>query len=356
MKHGRHANVSIFVPHVGCPHQCSFCNQRSISGAQKAPTPDEVTQVCQQAAQQMGPAAREAQIAFFGGSFTAIPCPQMIALLEAAAPFVRSGTFAGIRCSTRPDAITPEILQLLRDYGVTAVELGAQSMDDRVLRCNGRGHTATQTEEACRQIRQAGLELGLQMMTGLDGDTPETAWETAYKIAALRPDTLRIYPTLLIRGTPLEERWREGSYRPQTLEEAVELCSGLLAFFDQQTISVIRLGLQASPTLERDLLAGPYHPAFRELCESRIYLRRAQEALEQANLPAGEGAVLLVTPRALSAMVGQKRQNLLALEALGWPVQAKPDPNLAPYQVRAISWREYRLRKSNRKEGQGPCS
>lgn len=356
MKHGRHANVSLFVPHVGCPHQCSFCNQRSISGAQQPPQPREVAELCAQAARQMGPAARKAQIAFFGGSFTAIPREQMTALLEAAAPYVWDGTFAGIRCSTRPDAISEEILQLLRYYGVTAVELGAQSMDDEVLRRNGRGHTSAQTREACAQIRQAGLELGLQMMTGLDGDTPETAWDTARQIAALRPDTLRIYPTLLIRGTPLEEHWRQGAYRPQTLEEAVELCSQLLAFFWQEQIPVIRLGLQASPTLERDLLAGPYHPAFRELCESRIYLRRAQEALQCAQLPAGEGAVLLVQPRALSAMVGQKRQNLLALEQLGRPVQVKPDLKLDAYQVRAISWREYRLRKSNRKEGQGPCS
>ena len=183
----RHANIALFVPHIGCPHRCSFCDQNAISGAERPPEPADVTAACETALQSLGSRAAEAEIAFFGGSFTAIDRGYMLRLLDAARPYVRAGKVRGIRLSTRPDAVEPEVLSLLREYGVTTIELGAQSMDDRVLALNGRGHTADQVRRAACRVREMGFSLGLQMMTGLPGDTPEGAWYTARELASPLP-------------------------------------------------------------------------------------------------------------------------------------------------------------------------
>ncbi len=313
----KHANIALFVPHIGCPHQCSFCDQHSISGRQRPLAPAEVAAACTRAVAQLGEAARQAQVAFFGGSFTAIPRAYMCALLEAAAPFVRSGQLGGVRLSTRPDAIDGEVLKLLQGYGVTSIELGAQSMDDRVLEQNRRGHTAAQVREAARLIRQAGIGLGLQMMTGLPGDTPEGAWRTARELAALGPEEVRIYPTVVLRHTPLGAQFLAGEYQPPGVEESVPICAGLLRFFEGQGIRVIRLGLHASTSLEENLLGGCYHPAFRELCESRLLLEEILRQLEEQRLPPGL-VRLYVHPRDRSRAVGQRRANLAELARLGY--------------------------------------
>ena len=187
-----HANISVFVPHIGCPHQCSFCNQRSISGQQTAPIPQTVRATCEEAMRLRAGKLRDTELAFFGGSFTAIERGYMISLLEAAQSFLGEGGFAGIRISTRPDAVDGEILRLLQQYGVTAIELGVQSMSDRVLRANGRGHTAQDVVQSAERIRQSGFELGLQMMTGLYQSTVEDDWNTARpslpkQCASIRP-------------------------------------------------------------------------------------------------------------------------------------------------------------------------
>jgi histone acetyltransferase (RNA polymerase elongator complex component) len=333
-----HANVAIFVPHLGCPHNCSFCNQRTISGAQRAPTPDEVTAISREALGRMGREAAQAQIAFFGGSFTAIEPRLMESLLAAAAPFVGPGRFAGIRLSTRPDAIDNEKLAILRRYGVTAIELGAQSMDDRVLALNGRGHTANDVVKASGLIKAGGFELGLQMMTGLYGDTPEGSRATAAKLADLGPATVRIYPTIVLRGTQLERLCLGGEYIPQSLGEAVELCSGLLEFFSRRGIRVIRLGLHASEGIAKEYVAGPWHPAFRELCESANYLKTARRALADALAKCPEKpreAFLFVLPSELSKLAGQHRANRLALEReFGLETGIFPDGALSPGEVR----------------------
>lgn len=323
----RHANVALFIPNNGCPHACSFCSQKSITGHTVQPSPRDVTEAAETALRSLGPAAKSAEIAFFGGSFTAVERGYMLSLLEAAAPYVKSGAFSGIRISTRPDGIDPEILRLLKSYGVTAVELGAQSMDDRVLALNGRGHTAAQVASAAALIRAAGLSLGVQMMTGLYGDTPEGAWKTAGRLAALGPDCARIYPTVVLRGTKLGELFLSGEYRPPELEETVGLCAGLLDFFEARGIPVIRLGLHASPELERDRLSGPWHPAFRELCESRRLLKRMEAELSEDTVPKG-AITLRVNPRSVSAAIGQKKCNLRALSALGYPAAVKQDASV----------------------------
>ncbi len=329
----KHANLSFFVPHAGCPHRCSFCDQRAISGSVCSVTPQQVRSQCEKALEHWRTTSRRGEIAFFGGSFTAIPREQMLSLLEAAAPFVDGETVTGIRCSTRPDGISPDILALLRSYRVTAVELGVQSLDNRVLVENSRGHTAEDVRSASALIREFGLELGHQMMPGLPGDSPQEVMQTARGIALMKPQTVRIYPTLVLRGTQLAQWYAQGRYVPLSLEETVELGSRLLEFFEGQGIRVIRLGLHASGEVEENLLAGPYHPALRELCESRRLFYRMKAALQE--LPQGNWEVL-VPQRQLSMAIGQKRQNIERLGELGYRVQIRvqESPGAADIQIR----------------------
>ena len=216
----RHANIGIFVPNNGCPNQCSFCDQHRVTGQAYQPVRQDILDAVAVAKESLREGSARAEIAFFGGSFTAIDRSYMISLLQAAYPFVKDGTFSGIRISTRPDAVEDDVLSVLEEYGVTSVELGVQSMDDRVLELNKRGHTARCTEEASVRIKRRGFSLGLQMMTGLYGDTQEGSMKTAEKILALQPDTVRVYPTLILKGTELEQLYRSGQYVPMGLRRA----------------------------------------------------------------------------------------------------------------------------------------
>jgi histone acetyltransferase (RNA polymerase elongator complex component) len=269
------------------------------------------------------------EIAFFGGSFTAVEEAYQTALLEAAAPYVRKGIVQGVRISTRPDAIDETILCRLKGYGVTAIELGAQSMSDAVLKQNQRGHTAQQVRQASQAIRKLGFSLGLQMMVGLDGDTLEGAFDTARELAELRPDTMRIYPTVVLSHTPLARRFLRGEYQPMKLEEAMDLCADLLDFFETQEIAVIRLGLHSSPELEENRLAGPWHPAFRELCDSRRFFKRLTAYLQEKH-PKPAAWKIRVHPSWISKAVGQKQANRKALAALGYPMTFISDPAVPP--------------------------
>lgn len=289
-----------------------------ITGKNHEPTPQEVRTTAEAALSYLGKASAKAEIAFFGGSFTAVDDKYRRSLLEAAFPYVRDGRFAGIRLSTRPDAIDNTILDELCAYGVTTVELGAQSMNDAVLLKNGRGHTAEQVRTAAEMITTRGLRLGLQMMTGLPGDTAKGALYTAKCFAQLHPEEVRIYPTIVLPGTQLGQWYQAGEYQPETLEEAVSLCARLLQFFEEHEIRVIRLGLHASPQLEKERLAGPWHPAFRELCESRRWLVRIQQMLQ--GKPCGR-YVVTVPEKYLSQVKGQKKANLSTLETMGWHVE-----------------------------------
>ena len=293
---GKHINIALFIPHEGCPHQCSFCNQKSISGALKKPRAADVSAAVETALRTLRTRdCAGAQLAFFGGSFTAIDRAYMRELLDAAQPYLERGQIAGIRVSTRPDAVETDVLSLLKQSGVTAIELGAQSMDDRVLLQNGRGHTAREVESAARRIREMGFELGLQMMTGLPGDTPAGAENTLCQLLSLEPDTMRIYPTIVLEGTLLAEQYLSGTYLPQLLEEAVSLCASLLLRCEEAGVPVIRLGLHAGGDVEKGYIAGPWHPAFRELCEGEIYYQNALYALREC-LPEGSKAALRVAP------------------------------------------------------------
>ena len=252
----------------------------------------------------------------------------MLSLLEAAAPYI--DRFKGIRISTRPDAIDNEVLDLLKKYHVTAIELGAQSMSDEVLELNERGHTADDVRTASRLIREHGFALGLQMMTGLYGSTDDLDRYTAREFVKLNPDTVRIYPTIVMKGTRLGELYEAGLYEPQTLHSAVELCAELMTLFERHDIRVIRVGLHAEASLERGMLAGPYHPAFRELCESRMMLARLTELL--CELPQGEYRAA-VHPRSRSKLTGNRKSNLIALGERGYQLNIVEDYSLDPLEV-----------------------
>lgn len=302
-------------------HRCSFCDQRSISGTKKAPSPEKVFAVLEEQAPRLSEKGMTAQIAFFGGSFTAIPREYMTELLRAAKRAVeRFPVYTGIRCSTRPDCIDEEILAVLKSYGMTAIELGAQSMSNEVLAANERGHTAEDVEKAARLIRENGFELGLQMMTGLYKDTPEKSLYTAEKFIEMRPDTVRIYPTVILKNTGLGELFERGVYTSFSFEETVELCAVLLRKFEQNNIRVIRMGLHASEEVEREMLGGVYHPSFREIVESRLMLNDLTERLKPLS---GRDYTVFTDRKNLSKLIGQKRGNLEKLGEMGYRIKVK---------------------------------
>ena len=300
--------LPIFVPHAGCPNDCVFCNQKRISGslfpADASTVRDALSAL---------PRDAHCQLAFYGGSFTAIDPEQQEELLSAVQPFRERGTVDSIRVSTRPDAVDAASLDRLIRFGTDTVEIGAQSMSDRVLRLSGRGHTSADTVRSAGMVKDAGLKLILQMMTGLPGSDAASDMDTARALIGLGPDGVRIYPTVVIRGTALEALWRSGRYREHTVEDAVELCSGILPMFEAASIPVIRLGLNPTEELSGGAAAaGAYHPAFGELVRSRVLRNRAEELLRQS-APKGN-TTLLVSGRDLSAMIGQHRENLLWLK------------------------------------------
>lgn len=298
--------IPLFVPHLGCPNDCVFCNQRKISGSLTPADGDTVRRTVE-LAREYTPAG--AELAFYGGSFTAIPEDQQRELLEAARPYMEEGFIAEIRVSTRPDKIDPAALELLREYGVKTVELGSQSMDEKVLRMSGRGHTAEDTRRAAALIKASGFKLMLQMMTGLPGSSPETDIMTARELIKLNPDGVRIYPTVIIRDTALYDLWQAGKYREHTVDDAVSVCAEIVKEFDGAGIPIIRLGLNPTDDLSAgEAAGGAYHPALGELVYSRIYLQKAEKLIAESGC---RGSVTLgVHPSRVSLMTGQKRQNI----------------------------------------------
>ncbi len=268
---------------------------------------------------------RNTQIAFFGGSFTAINREVMIGYLDCVQEFIGSDGFGGIRISTRPDAINDEILCILKEKSVTSIELGAQSMDDYVLRKNLRGHTALQTEQACRKILEYDIELGMQIMVGLPGQSKQSIINTSRKIVDIHPATVRIYPIVVFKGTLIERWYNSGQYTPLTLDEGVDLCSKLLEFFNDNNIKVIRLGLHAQKTMEEDIVTGLYHPAFKELCESKIYLDKLKCLFK--TLKAGSYKIL-VNSSEVSKVVGHKKSNLKILKDAGYFLKVVGDHSI----------------------------
>ncbi len=306
--------IPFFIPHAGCPHQCVFCNQKNITGQDRQPVLSLLHPKIEEYLAKKRP-HESAQIAFYGGTFTALPLDVQKSYLEAAQPFIRSGRIEAIRISTRPDSISIPVLRLLNEHCVSVVELGAQSMNDQVLNLSGRGHTMADTEHAVSLLRKFPFIIGLQLMPGLPGDSRDRFLETVEKTIALRPDIVRLYPALVIRDTPLEGLFRTGRYVPLALEEAVDLCKQALLRFLNEGIDVIRIGLQPTEELEKPgtIVAGPFHPAFRQLVESSILLDRMRTVLSARKDPV-QTARMAVHQEDVSNAVGQKRSNVEILK------------------------------------------
>mgnify|MGYP003294180690 FL=1 len=328
-----HSNISIFVPHKGCPNDCSFCNQRVISGQTVPATPEDVENAVKTAIKHnVNP--KDTEIAFFGGSFTAIEREYMCSLLTAAKHFLDIHKFKGIRVSTRPDCIDDEVLSTLKNYGVTAIELGAQSMNDDVLSANHRGHSAEDVRRASKLIKDYGFELGLQMMTGLYKSDFQKDLYTAQEIIKLKPDTVRLYPTVVLKNTHLAHLQEKGEYTAPTAEDSASFCAELLQMFNENNIKVIKLGLHSSETVESDMVGGAYHPAFRELCEGYIYLQKILEKLD------GKDKIheytIFVGKKALSKAKGQQKRNEKALKNQGFHCIIKGKENLEEFEVKVV--------------------
>lgn len=317
-------NISIFVPHQGCPCACSFCNQKTITGQNELPTAVDVRNAVDIALRKK---EYEYEIAFFGGSFTAIDREYMLELLTAAYPYVKNGQVQGIRISTRPDCVDKEVLDILKKYGVTSIELGAQSMDDEVLEANRRGHTAQDVCNASELIKEYGFELGLQMMTGLYKDTAEKSIETAKKIIELAPSTVRIYPTVVLKGTYLAELYLKEEYVPLNADDSAELCAILVPMFENAGIKIIRLGLHSSRDIKENMLAGGFHDSFGELVKSRIMVNKILE------LPPADYQVY-VNPRSVSKLKGNKKSNIYLLIERGYNIKIITDNGLDVDELR----------------------
>ena len=332
-----HRNIPIFIPHMGCPHQCVFCNQRSISGC-KAFDKDQVASQIEEALKTV-PAGSETEIAYFGGSFTGIDRDLMIRLLDLAQSYVRLGRVKSIRLSTRPDMIDGEILEILGRYSVGTIELGLQSMDDAVLSASKRGHTAEQAEIACKKVVEAGFSLVGQMMIGLPGATLESERETACRICDLGASAYRIYPTVVFADTPLLTMMREGEYTPLSVEEAVFRSAEVLRIFLDRGVQCLRIGLCATEDLtdETSAVAGANHPALGELVWNELYYQNIHTCLKNKGL-LGKEVELTVSKREISKAVGQNRCNLSRLERESQTVVKKIDGVDEEGILRARPW------------------
>ncbi|MCF6463366.1 elongator complex protein 3 [Clostridium sp. Cult1] len=308
-----HFIIPIFVPHYGCPHDCVFCNQRRITGLSTDVTPQYVRDTIEEYLYTFPKGMITVEVAFYGGSFTGIDKEIQKELLEIPLEYKNNGKIDGIRLSTRPDYIDEEILDLLKEYGVDTIELGVQSLDDTVLYRSGRGHYSQQVYMASKLIKEYGFNLGLQMMVGLVGDSKEKAIYTAKEFIKIDPFCVRIYPTLVIKDTYLEKMYKDGKYTPLSLEEAVDIAANLLMIFECYNIHVIRVGLQPTENIRlgRDVVAGPFHPSFRQLVESYIYRMVLEEYLDQLKKDiVGEKLIIEISNKNISNVVGQKSCNI----------------------------------------------
>jgi histone acetyltransferase (RNA polymerase elongator complex component) len=303
--------IPIFLPFLGCRQRCLFCNQRVT--AEEVPSPPFVQNFIGNSIKELpSNGTREKQVAFYGGSFTAIPKEDQIRYLEAARQFLTSGLIDSIRVSTRPDALDEEALSLLKEYGVKTVEIGAQSMIDEVLFLSQRGHSVADILSATSRLKQWCFEVGIQLMIGLPGDTYGLFLETIDRVIDLKPDFLRIHPTLVLRGAPLQILWETRRYVPLSLEETIRwLKKGLLAL-ERSGIRVARIGLQPSQGLEKHFLAGPYHPALHQCVDSEITFDMAEHLLH--NNSGSCHALFLCHPKEISNLRGQRNQNILKLK------------------------------------------
>ncbi len=310
--------IPIFVPHLGCPNDCIFCNQKSISGEKKQVTAQDVTEIIEKYLEEEKEETYK-EVAFFGGSFTGIEKEKQAELLSAAYQYVREGKIDSIRISTRPDYINKEILKTLKKYKVKTIELGVQSANNYILKRAGRNHTFEDVKKASKLIRRYGFTLGHQVMVGLPESTKLDEINTAKQLIKLKPKIVRIYPVLVIKKTKLEQELKNGEYEPLTLVQAVERCKELTYIFNKKKIKVIRIGLQNTEEITNpesegsEVVAGPYHPAFRQLVESGIWYDNIVNKIKKFNVKVKE-VEIRVNSEDMNNAIGHKKENIQKLK------------------------------------------
>ncbi|MDC4239101.1 radical SAM protein [Clostridium tertium] len=301
----RHYIIPIFISHQGCPHQCVFCNQDRIAKVvQEEVTERDVRETVDEYLKTIDHKNSTVEISFFGGTFTAINVNKQKELLAVAKEYKEKGYIDKIRMSTRPDAINKYILDYLKDYKVDIIELGVQSLDDEVLRLSGRGHSAEEVEKASKLIKEYGITLGHQIMPGLPGDTFEKDIETVKKSIKMKPDICRIYPSLVIKDTPMADMYERGQYKPYSLEEAVDISKELYKLYKDANVNIIRIGLQPTESIAwgKDIIDGPFHPSFRELVEGSLICDKIRSAINE-----NEDIIIEINSKDLSKLYANKK-------------------------------------------------
>ena len=329
--------IPIFIPHQGCPHRCIFCQQKTITGlSETLSAPDDIRNTIESAiGSRRFPNQKPREVAFYGGTFTSLPAARMIGMLDAVRSYVERGIIESIRVSTRPDALGEDTLDILDSFGVSTVELGAQSMDDKVLRLSNRGHTSRDTITAVKTLKERGFNVGIQLMPGLPGDSQGVFMDTIDKVIGLKPDMVRLYPTLVIKGTKLAQWYQEGRYTPMGIEDTVNLCKDACIRLEDSGIPVIRIGLMSSPSLlqKGEIIAGPWHPCLGFLVRSAIHLERVRPHLP----PMGEAEnIILHAPRGeIPLIMGYKKGGIRHLEIITGAVikDIVPDDSIASGEV-----------------------
>ena len=313
--------IPIFVPNLGCPNDCTFCNQKKISGQQTNVTPDDVKKTIEYYLENFKDSSKYVEVAFFGGSFTGIDEGVQKELLEAANEYIKKGKVNSIRISTRPDYINRKILKMLKKYKVKTIELGVQSANDYVLKRANRGHNFEDVKKASKLIRWNGFTLGHQMMVGLPESSRADEINTAKALVKLKPKMVRIYPVLVVKNTKLEQEYENGTYEPLSVVQAVEICKELVRIFDEKNINVIRIGLQNTEEIsdpknsKSEVVAGPYHPAFRQLVESGMWYDAIVSKIKKLNVKAKKVEVT-VNPIDINNVIGHKKENVIKLNEL----------------------------------------
>ena len=313
--------IPIFVPHLGCPHKCTFCDQQKITGQTKQITAKDVTNTIDYYLKNFKDDSKYVEVAFFGGSFTGIDEKIQNELLEAANTYIKNGKVNSIRISTRPDYIDKNILKRLKKYHVKTIELGVQSTNDYILAKCQRGHTFEDVKKASRLIRWNGFILGHQMMVGLPESTKLDEINTAKQLIKLKPKIVRIYPVLVIKGTMLEKEYQSGEYQPLTVEQAVERSKEIMRLFNKANIEVIRLGLQNTEEItdpkesKSTVVAGPYHPAFRQLVEDSMWYDEIVARIKKFNVKVMQ-VKITANPENINSIIGHKKENILKLKEI----------------------------------------
>ena len=348
--------IPIFVPHLGCPNDCTFCNQTKISGQQKQVTENDVRDIIEYYLSNFKEKNVYKEVAFFGGSFTGIDVEIQNKLLGAAYDYIKEKKIDGIRISTRPDYIDKQTLKRLKKYKVKTIELGCQSSNDFVLKKAKRGHTFEDIKNASKLIRRYRFTLGHQMMIGMQDSSEKDDLQTAKDLAKLKPKIVRIYPVLVIKGTELEKEMNKGEYEPLDLEKAIERCKEVTYFFNSKKIKVIRIGLQTTETIcspdkeGSEVVAGPYHESFRQLVESSIYYDIIVEKIKKVNMNVKE-VEIRVNPQDINNVVGYKRENILKLkDAYDVDVKIEQDIKCYPGKIEVKPLKKYKEFKDDNEE------